>query len=146
MVVDFLVDKMSTHAYNEHMNNYSYVRRIIMCAIDKCDETCTHENIIHNVEDKMPTDEVLCDLAELFKVFGDSTRVKILYALFESEMCVCDIAQLISMTQSAVSHQLRILKQARLVKYRRDGKSVLYSLDDEHIQMIFNQALAHISE
>lgn len=117
-----------------------------MCALERCDETCIHKEILHKVEDKMPTDEVLCDLAELFKVFGDSTRVKILYALFESEMCVCDIAQLISMTQSAVSHQLRILKQARLVKYRRDGKSVLYSLDDEHIQMIFNQALAHISE
>ena len=117
-----------------------------MCAIEHCDETCIHEEIVGDVAQKMPTDEVLCDLAELFKVFGDSTRVKILYALFEREMCVCDIAELISMTQSAVSHQLRILKQSRLVKGRREGKSVLYSLDDDHIQMIFNQALAHILE
>lgn len=117
-----------------------------MCAIEYCDETCIHEEVIDDVAQKMPSDEVLCDLAELFKVFGDSTRVKILYALFEREMCVCDIAELISMTQSAVSHQLRILKQSRLVKGRRDGKSVLYSLDDDHIQMIFNQALAHILE
>jgi ArsR family transcriptional regulator len=94
----------------------------------------------------MPEEEYLYDLAELFKVFGDTTRIKILYALFASEMCVCDIASLINMTQSAVSHQLRVLKQARLVKYRKDGKVVYYSLDDEHIKHIFDQGLMHITE
>ncbi len=88
----------------------------------------------------------LYDVAELFKVFGDSTRVKILYALFESEMCVCDIADLLGMTQSAISHQLRVLKQSRLVKYRRDGKTVFYSLADGHIKTIFDQALEHVLE
>ena len=117
-----------------------------MCAIEHCDELCVHTEVVGEVANKMPTDEVLCDLAELFKVFGDSTRVKILYALFEHEMCVCDIAELISMTQSAVSHQLRILKHSRLVKSRRAGKSVFYSLNDSHIQMIFNQALEHVTE
>lgn len=94
----------------------------------------------------MPSKEDLYDVAELFKVFGDTTRIKIICALFEAEMCVCDIAQLLGMTQSAISHQLRVLKQARLVKYRRDGKIVYYSLDDEHVKYIFNQGLAHINE
>ena len=94
----------------------------------------------------MPPEEELYDLAELFKVFGDTTRVKILYALFAAEMCVCDIAALLNMTQSAISHQLRVLKQARLVKFRREGKTVFYSLDDEHIKGIFGQGLEHISE
>ena len=89
---------------------------------------------------------VLYDVAELFKVFGDSTRIKILYVLFESEMCVCDIADLLGMTQSAISHQLRVLKQAGLVKYRRDGKTVYYSLADDHIVTIFNQGLEHVQE
>ena len=86
------------------------------------------------------------DVAELFKVFGDSTRIKILYVLFESEMCVCDIADLLGMTQSAISHQLWVLKQAGLVKYRRDGKTVYYSLADDHIVTIFNQGLEHVQE
>jgi len=94
----------------------------------------------------MPKEEHLYDLAELFKVFGDTTRIKILYALFASEMCVCDIAALINMTQSAVSHQLRVLKQARLVKYRKEGKVVYYSLDDDHIKQIFDQGYMHITE
>ena len=93
----------------------------------------------------MPPEEKLYDLAELFKVFGDSTRIKILCALQEEVMCVCDIAALLGMTQSAISHQLRILKQAGLVKYRRDGKVVYYSLDDEHVSNIFAQGFAHIS-
>jgi len=94
----------------------------------------------------MPSEENLYDVAELFKVFGDTTRIKIICALFEAEMCVCDIANLLGMTQSAISHQLRVLKQARLVKYRREGKIVYYSLDDEHVRHIFNQGLAHINE
>ena len=88
----------------------------------------------------------LSDLAELFKVFGDSTRIKILYVLFEAELCVCDIAQLLNMTQSAISHQLRILKQNRLVKNRRDGKSVFYSLADGHVKTIISQGMEHIQE
>ena len=95
---------------------------------------------------EMPDLEVLFDLADLFKVFGDSTRVRIICALFESEMCVCDIAAVLNMTQSAISHQLRVLKQARLVKYRRSGKTVYYSLADDHIQNIFNQAFEHVME
>ena len=84
----------------------------------------------------MPDDEVLYELADLFRVFGDSTRIKILYVLFESEMCVCDIAQLLNMNQSAISHQLRVLKQSKLVKYRRDGKTVFYSLAVAYLQSL----------
>ncbi|WP_077532883.1 ArsR/SmtB family transcription factor [Massiliimalia massiliensis] len=105
-----------------------------------------HQDVVNRVSNEMPDDEILYDVAELFKVFGDSTRVKILYALFESEMCVCDIADLLGMTQSAISHQLRVLKQSRLVKYRRDGKTVFYSLADGHIKTIFDQALEHVLE
>ena len=114
------------------------------------DEFCScdivHNNIIEMVKQKMPQEEKLYDLAELFKVFGDTTRVKIISALFEAEMCVCDIAELLSMTQSAISHQLRVLRQAKLVKHRKEGKVVFYSLDDEHIKTIFNQGLEHILE
>ncbi len=113
---------------------------------DRCDCNIIHEDVVNNVRKSMPKEEQLYDLAELFKVFGDTTRIKIICALFESEMCVCDIASLINMTQSAVSHQLRVLKQARLVKYRKDGKVVYYSLDDEHIKQIFDQGLMHITE
>lgn len=111
-----------------------------------CDCNIVHEGIISKVKAKMPPEERLYDLAELFKVFGDTTRVKILSALFESEMCVCDIASLLNMNQSAISHQLRVLKTARLVKHRKDGKTVFYSLDDEHIKNIFDQGLEHINE
>lgn len=113
---------------------------------DRCDCTIIHQDIVDHARETMPQEENLYDLAELFKVFGDTTRIKILYALFTSEMCVCDIASLLNMTQSAISHQLRVLKQARLVKYRKDGKIVYYSLDDEHIKYIFDQGLAHITE
>lgn len=91
-------------------------------------------------------DALLYDVAELFKVFGDPTRTRILFALFQKEQCVCDIANLLQMTQSAISHQLRILKQARLVSSRRDGKSIIYSLADDHIYSIFHQAMEHILE
>ena len=94
----------------------------------------------------MPDEEILYDLAELFKVFGDSTRIKILFVLFQSEMCVCDIAALLHMTQSAISHQLRSLKQAKLVKSRRDGKTVFYSLADGHVSTILNQGMDHVQE
>lgn len=114
------------------------------------DEFCScdivHNTVIEDVKKKMPQEEKLYDLAELFKVFGDTTRVKIISALFEAELCVCDIAELLHMTQSAISHQLRVLRQARLVKHRKEGKVVFYSLDDEHIKTIFNQGLEHILE
>lgn len=111
-----------------------------------CDANLVHREIVERVSNKMPAEEKLYDLAELFKVFGDSTRIKIIWALFEEEMCVCDIACLLNMTQSAISHQLRVLKQARLVKPRREGKNMYYSLDDQHIEEIFNQGLSHINE
>lgn len=101
---------------------------------------------MRSVTEKMPKEDQLYDLAEIFKVFGDSTRIKILYVLFEAEMCVCDIAQLLNMNQSAISHQLRILKQNRLVKNRREGKAVFYSLADSHVKTILSQGMEHISE
>lgn len=114
--------------------------------VERCDCEVIHEDTVKRVQEKMPLEENLYDLAELFKVFGDSTRIKILWALDEAEMCVCDIAVLLKMTQSAISHQLRLLKQADLVKSHREGKIVYYSLEDEHVRQIFDQGLIHISE
>ena len=105
-----------------------------------------HEDVVRRVEAEMPEEGALFDLAELFKVFGDSTRIRILYLLLESEMCVCDIAQLLGMTQSAISHQLQVLKKSKLVKYRRQGKTVFYSLADAHVRAIIGQGMEHISE
>jgi len=110
------------------------------------DETPEHPDIVAYVAAHMPDQDDLLDVAELFKAFGDLTRAKIICALSQSEMCVNDLAVLLDMNQSAVSHQLRILKQARLVKIRRDGKARFYSLDDEHIQKIFQVAFEHILE
>ena len=104
------------------------------------------EDIARRVTDNQPAEEVLYDLAELFKVFGDSTRIRILYALVESELCVGDPAQILGMGQSAVSHQLKILKDAKLVRYRREGKSVIYALDDEHVRNILNMGMEHVEE
>ena len=114
--------------------------------IDKCDCTVIHEDIVKKVKKRLLGEELLFELAELFKVFGDSTRVRIISALLHSPMCVCDIAVLLGMSKSAISHQLRVLRQTRLVKYRREGKVVFYSLDDNHVGAIFKQALAHIEE
>ena len=114
--------------------------------IEKCNCNIIHEDVVNKVKDAIPDDEVLYDLAELFKAFGDSTRVKIICALFESDMCVCDLAAILGVSQSAVSHQLRTLKASRLVKFRREGKIVYYSLDDEHIKNIFNEGFKHITE
>lgn len=113
---------------------------------DKCDCTIIHEDVVDKVKSTMPEEEDLYNLADFFKVFGDSTRIRILYALSASDMCVCDIAALLDMSQSAISHQLRILKQARLVKYRKEGKVVYYSLDDDHVNQIFAQGLEHVKE
>ncbi|HHT64509.1 MAG: ArsR/SmtB family transcription factor [Caldicoprobacterales bacterium] len=114
--------------------------------VERCDCDIIHQDVVDQVRGKMPQEETLYNLAELFKVFGDPTRVRILWALDESEMCVCDIANLLNMTQSAISHQLRVLKRAALVKSRRDGKVVYYSLDDEHVQQILDQGMTHINE
>lgn len=114
--------------------------------VEKCSCNVIHKDTVIKVKEKLPQDETLYDLAELFKVFGDSTRIKILCSLFESEMCVCDLSALLSISQSAISHQLRVLKSARLVKFRRDGKVIYYSLDDEHIKHIFDEGLKHITE
>lgn len=114
--------------------------------IEKCDLPFVHKDIVKKVNEEMPEEEILYDLAEFYKVFGDTTRIKILYILSKSEMCVCDISQVLGVSQSAVSHQLRMLKQMKLVKYRREGKSVFYSLSDHHIELILSQGLEHISE
>lgn len=114
------------------------------CSI--CELMHVHEDIVQKVSSEMPDEDALFDLSELFKVFGDSTRIRILYCLFQSEMCVCDIASLLTMTQSAISHQLSVLKKSKLVKSRRSGKTVFYSLADAHVRTIINQGMEHIKE
>lgn len=114
--------------------------------VDHCEITQVHQGAVDQVRQVLPPDEVLSDLADLFKIFGDSTRIKILYALLRSELCVCVIADLLGLTQSAISHQLRALKNARLVKARREGKTVFYALADDHVKTIIDQGLEHVSE
>ena len=109
-------------------------------------EKHSHEELLRRVKNEMPTDEVLCDLADLFRLFADTTRVKILYLLFESKLCVCAIAELLGMTQSAISHQLRILKDANLVANRRDGKTIYYFLADDHVRSMILQGFEHLLE
>ena len=111
-----------------------------------CDTVEVHDELLQIVNETMPEETELYDLAELFKVFGDSTRIRILFVLFEAEVCVCDLAQVLNMSQSAISHQLRILKQSKLVKSRRDGKSIFYSLADDHVRAIIAQGREHIEE
>lgn len=113
---------------------------------ERCDYICVHEDLVQKVTQLLPEEEQLYDLADFFKVFADTTRIKILFVLFESEVCVCDLARLLGMNQSAISHQLRILKQSKLVKNRRDGKTVFYSLADDHIKSILGQGMEHINE
>jgi DNA-binding transcriptional ArsR family regulator len=117
-----------------------------MSDVDRCDCTVIHEDVVNSIRGKLPEEEDLLDLADLFKVFGDSTRVRIISALLHAELCVCDIAVLLGMTKSAISHQLRALRQSKLVKYRKDGKVVFYSLDDDHVGAIFRQGLEHVRE
>ena len=114
--------------------------------VDCCQLTHHHTEQVSRWRDDMPEEDILYDLADLYKIFGDSTRIKIMYLLLRSEMCVCDIAQLLNMTQSAISHQLRILKQSKLVKNRREGKAVFYSLADGHVRSIIDQGYEHIKE
>jgi ArsR family transcriptional regulator len=105
-----------------------------------------HDALLKNIKADMPADELLQDLGDLFKIFGDTTRIKIMYALYEDEMCVCAIADLLSMTQSAISHQLKVLKAANLVSSRREGKTIYYRLADEHVKSIIAQGYEHITE
>ena len=130
------------------MNRYSYDMDVIAMAEQENGREFlrVHEDVIAKVEAEMPPEEMLYDLAELFKVFGDSTRIKILYALLESELCVNDIAQLLNLTQTAVSHQLRVLKANKLVKFRREGKTIFYALDDAHIEGHLSQGMEHVTE
>ena len=114
--------------------------------IECCDAQELHPDLLTIVNEQMPPEEELYNLAELFKIFGDSTRIGILFVLFEAEVCVCDLAHALNMTQSAISHQLRILKQNKLVKNRREGKSIFYSLADDHVRTIIAQGLEHIEE
>lgn len=114
--------------------------------IPVCEVCSTHKGAVENAKKQMPVEEELYDLAELYKIFGDSTRIKILYSLFNGQMCVCDIASLLGMSLSAISHQLRILKSAKLVKFRKDGKTVFYSLSDKHVHDIIGFGLEHIRE
>ena len=111
-----------------------------------CQEEELHPEAIRQVREKLPQDEVLYDLAELFKIFGDTTRMRILYALSESEMCVCAIAEYLAMTQSAVSHQLKVLKDNHLVHARREGKTIYYALADDHVRTIIGQGYDHLTE
>ena len=113
---------------------------------DQNDFLAVHEDVVKRVKEKQPDDEYLYELADLFKVFGDTTRIKILYALFESELCVGDIAQILGLSQSAVSHQLRVLKDSKLIKFRREGKVILYSLDDDHVRTIMSMGMEHVEE
>ena len=105
-----------------------------------------HSAVLSKVRAELPSDSLLCDLGDLFRIFGDTTRIRILYSLFESELCVCAIAELLNMEQSAISHQLKILRTAKLVKCRREGKTNLYSLADDHVRSIINQGFEHITE
>ena len=114
--------------------------------VECCEFIHAHDEIVEKVQKVMPSEDTLYDLTELFRIFGDSTRIRILYVLFEAEMCVCDIAALLGMTQSAISHQLKALKNARLVKSRREGKTVFYALADDHVKTIIDQGLEHILE
>ncbi len=114
--------------------------------VSLCEEVFVHKDKTARALQKLPGEDLLIDLAELYKIFGDSTRIKILYLLLEEDMCVCDIAAALNMTLSAISHQLRILKGAKLVKFRKEGKSVIYSLADDHVKLILGQGMEHITE
>lgn len=133
------------------MNKYSYVHIKDVIDIDKfndekCEVTLIHEDNVKKAINKLPDDELIADLSDMFKIFGDQTRVKILMALESGEMCVCDIAAVMDMSQSAISHQLRVLKQSNIVKTRREGKVVYYSISDDHVKEIFDMAMVHVQE
>lgn len=126
------------------MNRLSYEYKDILTEVQMMKHN--HDDVLQKVRHDLPTDELLCDLSDLFKIFGDTTRIKILYSLFESEMCVCAIAELLGMTQSAISHQLKTLKDANLVGNRREGKTIYYFLSDDHVRAIVAQGFEHLIE
>lgn len=133
------------------MNKYSYVHIKDVIDIDKfndekCEVTLIHEDNVKKAINELPNDELIADLSDMFKIFGDQTRVKILMALENGELCVCDIAAVMNMSQSAISHQLRVLKQSNIVKTRRQGKVVYYSISDDHVKEIFDIAIVHVQE
>ncbi len=133
------------------MNKYSYVhikdvRDIDKINDEKCEVTLIHEDNVKKAINELPDDELIADLSDMFKIFGDQTRVKILMALESGELCVCDIAAVMNMSQSAISHQLRVLKQSNIVKTRRQGKVVYYSISDDHVKEIFEIAIVHVQE
>lgn len=133
------------------MNKYSYVHIKDVIDIDKfndekCELTLIHEDNVKKAINELPDDELIADLSDMFKIFGDQTRVKILMALESGELCVCDIAAVMNMSQSAISHQLRVLKQSNIVKTRREGKIVYYSISDDHVKEIFDIAMVHVQE
>ena len=133
------------------MNKYSYVHIKDVIDIDKfndekCEVTLIHEDNVKKAVNELPDDELIADLSDMFKIFGDQTRVKILMALESGELCVCDIAAVMNMSQSAISHQLRVLKQSNIVKTRRQGKVVYYSISDDHVKEIFDIAIVHVQE
>ena len=133
------------------MNKYSYVHIKDVIDIDKfndekCEVTLIHEDNVKKAINELPDDELIADLSDMFKIFGDQTRVKILMALENGELCVCDIAAVMNMSQSAISHQLRVLKQSNIVKTRRQGKVVYYSISDDHVKEIFDIAIVHVQE
>ena len=133
------------------MNKYSYVhikdvRDIDKFNDEKCEVTLIHEDNVKKAINELPDDELIVDLSDMFKIFGDQTRVKILMALESGELCVCDIAAVMNMSQSAISHQLRVLKQSNIVKTRRQGKVVYYSISDDHVKEIFEIAIVHVQE
>lgn len=141
---------LNYNTFEQSFNRSTVVKRKgerRMCAGGMfCDCDVIHAGAVEAVRAQMPEENELYTLADLFKVFGDSTRVRILCALHAGELCVCDLAALLNMTKSAISHQLRQLKQANLVKYRREGKNVFYALSDEHVHIIFEKGLEHIRE
>ena len=114
--------------------------------VECCDSLVVHDDIIENVQQRMPDESTMKELADFYKVFGDATRIRILCVLLQQEVCVCDLAAILGMTQSAISHQLRILKQAGLVKFRKEGKTVFYFLADDHVRSILGQGMEHITE
>ncbi|MCH5204719.1 MAG: helix-turn-helix transcriptional regulator [Oscillospiraceae bacterium] len=128
------------------MKTKNEIQNEIQSEAPSCELICVHPEEIERIRDKMPDDDTLIDLAELFKVFGDSTRIKILSALSCGELCVCDLSVAVGMSNSAVSHQLKLLKNAELVRFRRDGKVVFYSLADDHVNTILKQGLEHVNE
>ncbi len=113
---------------------------------DVCETTCNHKKLATEIRAKLIDSEKLLRLSELFKVLGDHTRIRILHSLIHSELCVCDLSEILEMTQSAISHQLRVLRTSKVVKYRKEGKNVYYSLDDNHIVSLLNDGMAHVNE